>query len=100
MKILNETTTGDVSNQMILNHCGDYAGKFQDESYELLSKVTYLPEFINNHWADIMFDKKGNVYAIWAKDSLTCHNVEAKYIQLDNADCEKAFAEMNEKLEN
>ena len=100
MKTLNETTTGTISKQMILNHCGDYAGKFQDEAYELLSKVTDLPEFEENQWCDIMFDRDGNVYAIWAEDFLTCFNAEAKYIQLDSEDCEKAFAEMNEKLEN
>jgi len=100
MKTLNETTTGAISNQMILNHCGDYAGKFQDEAYLLLNKVCDLPEFGNNHWADIMYDRKYNVYAIWAEDSLTCYNAEAKYIQLDSEDCEKAFTEMNEKIEN
>jgi hypothetical protein len=47
-----------------------------------------------------MFDRDGNVYAIWAEDALTCYNADAKYIQLDREDCEKAFAEMEEKRAN
>jgi hypothetical protein len=100
MKTLTETTTGTISNQMILDHCGDYAGKFQDEAYDLLSKVCDLPAFDANQWADIMYDRQGNVYAIWAEDALTCCNAEAKYISLDKDDCEKAFEEMNEKRAN
>ena len=98
MKNLTETTTGIISSQMILFHCGDYAGKFQDEAFDLLSKVTELPEFEDNQWCDIVHDIKCNVYAIWAEDSLTCYNADAKYIQLDRDDCEKAFIEMEEKL--
>ena len=100
MKNLTSTTTGTISSQMILDHCGDYAGKFQDEAFDLLSKVTDLPEFEENQWCDIMFDREGDVYAIWAEDALTCYNADAKYIQLDEEDCPKAFAEMNEKRSN
>ena len=100
MKTLIETTTCTISSQMILDHCGDYAGKFQDEAFDLLSKVTDLPEFEENQWCDIMFDRDGDVYAIWAEDSLTCYNAEAKYIQLDREDCPKAFAEMDKKKAN
>jgi hypothetical protein len=100
MKTLIETRTGTISSQMILNHCGDYAGKFQDEAFDLLSKVTDLPEFEENQWCDIMFDSDANVYAIWAEDALTCYNADAKYIQLDLEDCEKAFVEMEEKRAN
>ena len=81
MKNLIETTTGTISSQMILNHCGDYAGRFQDEAFDLLSTVTDLPEFEENQWCDIMFDRDGDVYAIWAEDSLTCYNADAKYNQ-------------------
>jgi hypothetical protein len=70
MKNLIETATGTISNQMILNHCGDFAGKFLDVAFDLLSKVCELPKFENNNWADIMYDRQGNVYAIWAEDSL------------------------------
>jgi len=100
MKKIIFTTTGNISAQMILNHCGDYAGKFQDEAYDLLSKVTDLPEFSENQWCDIMYDMKGNIYAIWADGELNRYNALAKYIQLDREDCEKAFAEMEEKISN
>jgi hypothetical protein len=100
MKTLTETTTGTISSQMILNYCGDYAGRFQDEAFDLLSSVTDLPEFEKNQWCDIMFDRDGDVYAIWAEDALTCQNADAKYIQLDIEDCPNAFKKMNEKLEN
>lgn len=100
MKTLFESTTGTISSQMILDHCGDYAGKFQEEAFDLLSQVCDLPEFDGNQWCDIMFDSDGDVYAIWAEDSLTCWNADAKYIQLDREDCEKAFAGMEEKRAN
>ena len=100
MKNLIETTTGFISSQMILDHCGDYAGKFQDEAFDLLSTVADSSEFEENQWCDIMFDRDGAVYAIWAEDALTCYNAYAKYIQLDREDCPKAFAEMDEKRAN
>jgi uncharacterized protein YuzE len=99
MKNLVETTTGTISSQMILDHCGDHAGRFIDQAYDLLSEVTDLPEFEENAWADIMYDKQGNVYAIWAEDALTCYNAEAKYIQLDENDCPQAFKDMKLKIE-
>jgi hypothetical protein len=98
MKNLIETTTGNISSQMILDHCGDYAGEFQSEAFDLLSKVTELSDFEENQWCDIMFDQNNNVYAIWAEDALTCYNADAKYIQLVREDCEKTFAAMEEKL--
>jgi hypothetical protein len=98
MKKLIETTTGTISNQMILDHCGYSAGEFQNESYELLSKVCELPEFENNHWTDIMFDEDGIVYAIWAEDSLTCYNALCYYVELEKKYCPKAFNEMKKKL--
>jgi hypothetical protein len=97
MKTLIETTTGTISNRMILDHCGDYAGKYIDQAFDLLSKVIVLPEFSDNMWADIMYDRDGNVFAIWAEDSLTCQNAYAKYIQLDIEDCPEAFEAMNGK---
>jgi hypothetical protein len=100
MKNLIVTTTGTISSQMILDHCGDYAGEFQDKAFDLLSKVTDLPDFEGNQWCDIMFDRDGNVYAIWAEDALTCWNADAKYIQLDQEDCPRAFENMKSKLIN
>lgn len=39
MKNLISTTTGAVSAQMILDHCGDYAGKFQDEAFAIFQEL-------------------------------------------------------------
>jgi viroplasmin and RNaseH domain-containing protein len=99
MKNLIETTTGYLSSQMILDHCGDYAGKFQDEAFSIFQELRDgEPNYLDaNQWADIMFDRNGNVYAIYAEDSLTCQNAWCFYVQLDHNDCPKAFEEMNEK---
>lgn len=85
---------------MILDHCGDYAGEFQQEAFDLLSEVCDFPEFEGNQWCDIMYDMEGNVYAVWAEDALTCWNADAKYIQLDREDCPRAFENMKSKLIN
>jgi hypothetical protein len=98
MKTLIETTAGTITSQMILANCGDHGGWFQDKAFDLLSRVTTLPDFEMNNWADIMYDREGNVYAIWAEDALTCYNADAKYIQLDETDCPEAFAGMMCKL--
>jgi len=97
MKTLIETTTAAIASQMILDHCGNYAGEFQDEAYGLLNQVTDLPEFENEEWADIMYDREGNVYAIYADGELTS-NSKAIYIELDREDCERAFEGMELKL--
>lgn len=102
MKTLIETTTGTVSSQMILNHCGDYAGKFQDEAYAIIQELwdSEINSWDANQWMDIMYDRNGNVYAIWAEDSLACQNAWCYYIQLDREDCPEAFAGMEEKRVN
>ena len=94
MKNLIETTTGTLANQMILEHCGDYAGKFQDEAFSIFQELwdAELNSWDGNKWMDIMFDRDGNVYAIWAEDSLTCQNAWCFYIQLDREDCPEAFS--------
>lgn len=102
MKTLIETTTGALSSQMILNHCGDHAGKFQDKAYEIFQELwdSEINAWDGSQWMDIMYDQNGNVYAIWAEDSLTCQNAWCFYIQLDKDDCEQAFSEMKEKIQN
>jgi hypothetical protein len=102
MKNLIETTTGNLSSQMILNHCGDFAGKFQSEAFEIFQEIwdSELNSWDLNQWMDIMFDRDGNVYAVYAEDSLTCPNAWCFYIQLDREDCPRAFEEMEEKLNN
>lgn len=102
MKNLIETTTGTISSQMILDHCGDYAGEFQDKAFEIFQEIwdSEINSWDENKWMDIMYDRSGNVYAIWAEDSLTCQNAWCFYIQLDEGDCPEAFASMREKMKN
>ena len=97
MKNLFTTTTGDIASQMILDHAGDYAGKYQHEAFELLNQVTDVPEFEGHHWADIMFDQTGRVYAVWAEDALTCQSADAVYVELEYDDCPSAFNDMKNK---
>lgn len=99
MKNLFTTTTGALAS-MSLDHCGDYAGRYINQAHDLLSEVCDLPEFKNNHWADIMYDRNGNVYAVWAEDAMTCQNARALYIQLSREDYEEAFWGMEEKISN
>ena len=47
--------------------------------------------FEENQWCDIMFDRHGNVYAIWAEDALTCFN-SMMYLQLDRGRLQEAFS--------
>jgi hypothetical protein len=98
MKNLVETTTEALSSQMILNHCGDFAGKFQDEAFDIFQELwdSELNSWDKNQWMDIMYDRDGNVCAVYAEDSLTCQNAWCFYIQLDLEDCQKAFEEMKE----
>lgn len=102
MKNLIETTTGQLSSQMILNHCGDYAGRFQDQAYEIFQEIwdSEINSWDTNQWMDIMYDRDGNVYAIWAEDALTCQDAWCFYIQLDREDCEEAFENLEEKVAN
>jgi hypothetical protein len=94
MKSLIETTTGHISSRMILEPCGDCAGKFQDEAFELISKKTELTPLEANQWCDIMYDARGNIFAVWADDSLICHNADVKLVQLDVIDVNKALEKM------
>lgn len=99
MKTTIETTTAAIASQMILEHCGDYAGEFQNEAYELLNQVTDLPEYFENEqWADIMFDRQGNVYAIFADGALTSDS-PAMYIEIEQEDCPEAFDAMYSKFD-
>ena len=100
MKNLIETTTGALANQMTLYHCGNFAGKFQDSAFEIFENYNEVPmTFEGNEWADIMYDKEGNVYAVWSEDVLTCQNAWLNYIQLDEEDCPKAFSEMKNNFD-
>ena len=102
MKNLIETTTGILASQMTLTHCGDYAGKFSDSAFDIFESIWESPlaDLEDEQWMDIMFDAKGNVYAVWAEDSLTCQNAWCYYVELEKEDCPKAFEEAEEKLTN
>ena len=96
-----ETTTGAVANQMRLTHCGDFAGKFQNEAYEIIQ--AYYEYELNswdaNQWTDIMFDEITNkVYAVYAEDCMTCFNAVLYYVEIDEKQCIKAFEGMREKI--
>jgi hypothetical protein len=103
MKTKNElttTTTGTLSSQMILNHCGNYAGEFQDNAFEIFQELwdSELNSLDMNQWMDIMYNKEGKVFAIFAEDALTCQNAWCFYVELQEEDCPEAFKIMKEKL--
>lgn len=105
MKSLQTTTTGSLFNHTgILTHCGDYAGKFQDEAAKILEIVSAKKNEIFDNvegWADIMIDEKEmKVYSVWANESLTAQSGLLEYIELDEEDCPEAFLEAKSKFEN
>lgn len=102
MRNLIETTTGNLSKEMVLSHCGDYAGSFQDKAYEIFQEIwnDEINAWDGHIWMDIMYDQNGNVYAVWAEDSLTCQDAWCYYIKLDMEDCPNAFEGMVKKLTN
>lgn len=100
MKNLTETTTGQLFNELgILNHAGDYAGKYQDSAYNIFGQIwdDEINSWDKNQWMDIMYNNNGNVYAIWAEDSFTCQNAWAFYVELEKNDCLDAFIEIENK---
>lgn len=99
MGTITKTTTGSLC-LMALNHCGDYAGKFMEHAYDILSQGIDLPKIEINNWFDIMYDRNGNVYAIWAEKPLCYFEADAIYVQLDYRDCPEAFEGMDEKRNN
>jgi len=102
MKNLVRTTTGDLSSQMILAHCGDYAGMFQDAAYEIIAALWPLPssDEESDQWADIMWDRQFNIYAIWADGELSSQNSNCFYVELNYDDCPEAFEGMKEQINN
>lgn len=100
MKEVVKTTTGSLVRSLgILDHCGDYAGRFQDEAFDIFQEAwdIEIAEPDEDEWMDIMYDRDGNVYAIDAEGELTCQNADCYYIQLDRADCPEAFNEMEKR---
>lgn len=97
MKAINNTTTGDLFNHTgLLNYVGDYAGKYQQEAFDL---ITAGEEFMwtDESWADIMYNNKGICFAVLAEGELTSNNSECYYAEIDVNDCPNAFADMIEK---
>jgi len=101
MKTINETTTGSLFNHTgILNHAGDFAGKYQEQAFDIFAKYGIARETLSdNEWLDIMHDNKGKCYAIYAEDSLTCQNAFCAYIEIDESDCEQAYNEAQTHLD-
>ena len=90
-------TAGNI--KKILNHCGDM-GEYYEQAISLLAKGEFEAENEVNNWADIMYDRQGTVYAIWAEDELDCTNAQVAYVQLDEEDAPEAFAKMRIKMES
>lgn len=101
MNAINETTTGSLFNHTgILNHAGDYAGKYQQEAFDILVSAGFEKELLeDNEWLDIMHDNNGNCYAVYAEDELTCQNADCKYIKIEESDCEQAYNEAQTHLD-
>ena len=96
MKTIQTTTTGIAGAR--LNHCGDYAGRFIDQAFDIFKENGFEKELKENEWMDIMyFTHIGKVVAVYAEDTLTCADAEMKYIYLDREDCPEAFDGMEEK---
>lgn len=88
-----ETTTGSLFNHTgILSHAGDFAGKYQQEAFDILFKGDDVMWNMDS-WSDIMHDKNGKCYAVFAKGELTCQNAECFYAELEDSDCEDAVKE-------
>jgi len=91
------TTTGSLFNHTgILHHAGDYAGKYQEQAFELFDCVSHV---IGSEWCDIMHDSKGQLYAVWAEDSLTCQNAKCVYHKLNKRECIEAWEEAQTHIE-
>lgn len=99
MKTLTQTTTDQLFN-LSLTCCGVYAGEFLYEAWDIINGHEDIPECEGNMWADIMYDRDGRVYAIWADGELTSFGGKALYIELeysDSAVISRAFEGMWEK---
>jgi len=100
MKNVTQSTTGTISSQMTLAHCGDYAGMFQDAAYDIIWSLCDLPSCDEepDQWADIMYDRQGNVFAIWADGELSSQDSQCFYVELALDDCPEAFEGMEWNL--
>jgi len=94
MKNLQTTTTGNLFNHTgILTHAGDYAGRFQDESINILEKISdredeiFTSDGSSYGWADIMINENsGKIYAVWGNDMLTAQNGLVEYTEMERED--------------
>ena len=91
--ILFETETGKMAG--LITSCGD-AHEFMDEAYGIVKKhKPDLPEeWEENHWSDIMYDREGNVLAIYAEGELDSSDARLFYVALEYDDCPEAFEAM------
>jgi hypothetical protein len=101
MKNLINTTTDQIIRDLgIIDHAGDYAGRFQSEAFDLLNQLIDMSEFVENEWSDIMYKDIDHVYAVFAEDALTCSNANAMYVQIEESDCPEAFKSIRFNLNN
>lgn len=99
MKAIQFTTTGSLFNHTgILQHAGDYAGRYQEEAFELLKDSDF--KYDENSWGDIMHDKKGVCYAVIANGELNSFDSDCYYAQIDSDDCEHAINSAIEHISN
>lgn len=94
MKTLQYTTTGSLSMHAgILTHVGDYAGKYQQEAIELIIEAkidcddtNLVPQNCPGFWADIMQNRSGEVFAVWAEGELTSYQSHCEYVKITEDD--------------
>lgn len=80
ISILKETTMRNASD---LYFYGDFAGEYEWEvnNSGLFDNVD-LPNN-ENSWMDLMKDDKGNVYAVFGEDTMTCQDATLMYYQIE-----------------
>lgn len=90
------TTVGEQRRKNPLYPCGAVIGKYFYDAYYFLQPLLNLPR-PNGQWADMMYDKDKNIYAIWGEDRFGSDAGKITYIQIEEKDCPRAFTEMNAK---
>ena len=98
MGTIQETSTNQLFNLTdVLTHAGDYAGKYQQEAFDLLMQGDDFM-WTEDAWADIMHDNKGNCYAIIAKGELTSDS-DCYFANISKEDCISAYNEAQTHLD-
>lgn len=90
-KLNEETTYTQPVDLATLTHCGDYAGKFQSETYDIITQEEALPPLDEEplQWTDIMYSNNGKVYAVWSTDEVTTFHGKTIKIEIEKEDYPK-----------